>query len=265
MGFGVARTAHSWDDGGMRLIVTGIGDAFSALSYGSSGLVEASAGLVAIDCPGAPLAMYRAAAERTGIPIDVQRIDDILLTHLHGDHSNGLETIGFARRYRSDHPSRPRLYALPEVLDRVWEKLAPAMDGTTKGNGGISTLADYFEPCPMTPGTEYEVAGMSVSCRRSRHSVPTAGLLLRDGSASLGWSGDCEFEQAHVEWLSRADCIVHECGGHFKHTTWAELDTLPEQIKAKIRLIHLPDGVDVPDGPMRPLQQGEVLSIGSPG
>jgi len=247
----------------MRIIVTGIGDAFSAYSYGSSAIVEAPEGLVAIDCPGPPLAMYRTASERAGLSIDVHHVNDILLTHLHGDHCNGLETVGFARRYLTDHPVRPRLHALPEVLDRVWERLGPAMDGATKDNGGISTLEDYFEPCPMMPGTDSEVAGLSVSCRRSRHSVPTAGLLLRDGSACLGWSGDSEFELEHIQWLSQADCIVHECGGHFKHTRWAELDTLPEQIKAKIRLIHLPDGAEVPDGPMRPLEQGEVLSIGS--
>jgi ribonuclease BN (tRNA processing enzyme) len=247
----------------MRLIVTGIGDAFSAFHFGSSGLVEGSGSLVAIDCPGRILAMYRAASERSGLPIDVQRIDDILLTHLHGDHSNGLETFGFARRYLAERPSRPRLHALPEVLDRIWEKLAPAMDGATRENGGISTLEDYFEPCPMSPGTEFQIAGMTVSCRRRLHSVPTAGLLIRDASVCLGWSGDSEFERDHVDWLSQADCIVHECGDHFKHTRWDELDTLSEQIKSKIRLIHLPDGAEVPEGPMRPLVEGEVVHIGS--
>lgn len=247
----------------MRLIVTGIGDAFSAIHFGSSGLVEGPSGIVAIDCPGRILAMYRSAGERSGVPIELQQINDILLTHLHGDHSNGLETFGFARRYLADQPSRPRLHALPEVLERVWEKLAPAMDGATKKDGGGSTLEDYFEPCPMQPDTEFEAAGMVVSCRRTRHSVPTAGLLLRSESACLGWSGDCEFEQAHIDWLSQADCIVHECGDHFKHTSWAELDGLPEPIKAKIRLIHMPDAAEVPEGPMRPLVEGEVVSIES--
>jgi hypothetical protein len=54
---------------------------------------------------------------------------------------------------------------------------------------------------------------------------------------------------------------VHECGDHFKHTRWTELDTLPAGLKAKIRLIHLPDGAEVPSGPMRLLKQGEVISI----
>lgn len=257
----MARSDDSCDDDGVQLLVTGIGDAFSAVHFGSSALVEAPDGLVAIDCPGSVLAMYRSASAVSGVPVDVERIDDILLTHLHGDHSNGLEAFGFYRRYICKSHRRPRLYALPEVLDRVWEKLAPAMDGATKSGGGTNTLEDYFEPYPMTPGRSFDVAGLTVSCRRTRHSVPTAGLLIRDESACLAWSGDTEFEQAHVDWLSVADCIVHECGDHFKHTRWAELDTLSDDLKAKIRLIHLPDGAGVPSGPMELLSQGEVISI----
>jgi len=257
----MARGGDSCDDSDVQLLVTGIGDAFSAVHFGSSGLVEAPEGLIAIDCPGSVLAMYRSAVEVSGVPVDVDQIDDILLTHLHGDHSNGLETFGFFRRYISEKSGRPRLHALPEVLARVWEKLAPAMDGATKGTGDTSTLEDYFEPCPMTPGRGFDVAGLDVSCRRTRHSVPTAGLLIRGGDGCLAWSGDSEFEQAHIDWLSAADCIVHECGDHFKHTRWTELDTLPAGLKAKIRLIHLPDGAEVPSGPMRLLKQGEVISI----
>ena len=63
--------------GVMRLIVTGIGDAFSALHYGSSAVIEAPRGLVALDCPGGVLAMYRGAAKVSGIPIDLERLDDI--------------------------------------------------------------------------------------------------------------------------------------------------------------------------------------------
>jgi ribonuclease BN (tRNA processing enzyme) len=243
----------------MRVIITGIGDAFSALHYGSSAIVEAPAGLIAIDCPGRVLAMYRAASASSGIPIEFEAIDDILLTHLHGDHSDGLETLGFARRYLSGDHRRPRLHAVPEVLQRVWEKLGPAMDGATREHGGTNHLEDYFEPMELNPGQQYEVAGLELECRRTHHSVPTAGMRLRGPSGSIGWSSDTEFEMAHIEWLAECDVIVHECGDNFKHTTWAELDTLGDELKSRIRLIHMPDGSTPPEGPMRRLAEGEVI------
>ncbi|MCP4759780.1 MAG: hypothetical protein GY894_01330 [Planctomycetes bacterium] len=245
----------------MKLIVTGIGDAFSALHYGSSGIIDAGSGLVAIDCPGAVLAMYRAAASCSGVELGFNQLHDIILTHLHGDHSNGLETIGFARRYCEEEGTRPRLHALPEVLDRVWEKLAPAMDGASQG-GTLSTLEDYFEPRPLDPEGVVRIAGMDVRCRRTRHSIPTAGLLFCGAGGTLGWSGDTEFERAHIEWLAEADCIVHECGGHSMHTKWEELDGLPAQIKSRIRLIHRPDDDVDHGGVMKPLIEGEVIDIG---
>ena len=243
----------------MRLIVTGVGDAFSAKHFGSSGLLEVDGGLFAIDCPGHVLGMYRAASASSGREIDPARIMDIILTHLHGDHSNGLETIGFAHKHLYQSRERPRLHAIPEVLERVWEKLAPAMDG--RGRGSNEDLETYFQPCPMTEDAPVRIGPLEVRCRRTKHAVPTAGLMISDGEVTLGWSSDCQFEQAHIDWLAPADLIVHECGEQAMHARWDELDTLPDAIKAKMRLIHIPDDISLPSGPMRPLAEGEVLEL----
>lgn len=262
----VARRANPCHHVGMELLVTGIGDAFSARWYGSSGLLRSSDGLVAIDCPGSVLNMYRQAAESSGWSIDAVDVSDILLTHLHGDHSDGLETLGFLNRYRRTPARRPRLHALPEVLDRTWEKLAPAMDGRTRQvDAAASSLEDYFECCPMEPGRTTTIGNLTVKCHRTVHSLPCMALRITDGTSTLGWSGDTEFDPELVQWLLQADVVVHECGELFKHTRLAELVTLEPEAQQRIRLIHLPDGFQIPTGDLAPLRQGEVVSIDAAG
>ena len=246
----------------MEVLVTGIGDAFSSLQYGSSALVHAPHGWVAIDCPGAVLRAWREAGERSGTAVEPLEVQDIILTHLHGDHCAGLETIGFLHRYRSpgeDPGLRPRLHALPEVLARTWERLAPAMDGSG------SSIETYFELHELDTSDAVEIAGCSVRCRRTRHTVPTAGLLIESPTGRLGWSSDTEFDPEHIEWLSGADCIIHECGEGPKHTSFEELSTLPEAIRLRMRLLHRPDSAPPISGPPAMLAEGELLSVASTG
>ncbi len=252
----MASRGSRWHHVDMHLLVTGIGDAFSDRSFGSSGLIRASGGWLAIDCPGMVLAMWKRAGELAGVSVDPDEVRDLVITHLHGDHCAGLETIGFHHRYKvaGDSP-RPRLHAMPQVLDRIWERLAPAMDGSG------STIDDYFDLHPLLPGVEVEIAGCRVECRETRHSVPTCGLVITDGSGCLGWSSDTEYDPEHVRWLERADCIVHECGQGGTHTTYGQLRTLPEPVQARLRIIHMPDDFDAPDGQIVPLREGDWVAV----
>ncbi len=245
----------------MRLIVTGTGDAFSNSRFGSSSLIETPKGFIAIDCPGSPLMMYKQAALSTGLDVDPAAIHDIIVTHLHCDHAGGIETLAFYRKYIAPGGGRPGLWAAPAVMERMWERLAPSMDGRQFGEEPKSKLEDYFAPGLLSVEHAVDVAGLQVRARWTRHSVPTVGLLISDGDSTLGWSGDTEFEKAHVEWLSEADLIIHECGQAAKHARLEELMTLPSELQEKIKLIHVPDGADFPSSPMERLSDGDVLDI----
>jgi len=245
----------------MRLIVTGTGDAFSNSRFGSSCLIETSAGFIAIDCPGSPLMMYRQAAMSSGLDVDPAAIHDILVTHLHCDHVGGIETMAFYRKYIAPESGRPGLWAAPAVMDRMWERLAPSMDGRQFGDTAKSKLEEYFDPGLLSVEQAVEVAGLRIQARWTRHSVPTVGLLISDGEVTLGWSGDTEFESEHVEWLSQADLIIHECGQVAKHARLEELATLPTEIQDKMKLIHVPDSADFSSSPMQRLSDGDVLEI----
>jgi ribonuclease BN (tRNA processing enzyme) len=133
------------------------------------------------------------------------------------------------------------------------------MDGAHTGQS--RTIDDFFDLRILDTESEADILGLRVRCRFTGHPVPTIGLLISDGDRTLGWSGDTPFEQAHIDWLSKADVIVHECNLGSPHTPIEALNALPDALRAKIRLIHLPDDFDESTTDMTPLRHNELLEI----
>jgi ribonuclease BN (tRNA processing enzyme) len=247
----------------MRVLITGVGDAFTLHSFGSSALVEGPEGFVQIDCPDPIHRVWHEATSRAGWNASAANIHDVIITHLHGDHCNGLESYAFWRglqRMREPAAIKPRLHITEAAAKRVWEKLAPAMDGPFGGDRNCR-LDDFFDVHILQPQTPSKIAGLEVRCRFTRHPVPTVGLVLSDGRTSLGWSSDSPFEREHIEWLNQADVIVHESNLGPSHTSIDKLNELPKQIRDKIRLIHLPDGFDCNCTRFPILAAGDVLKL----
>ena len=247
----------------MRVLILGVGDAFTRSHFNTSALIQAPQGYVLLDCPALIHRVLRESTGRAGWNVQLDDIQDIIITHLHGDHCGGLEAFGFWRAHerRSDAScAEPRVHTSRASAERMWERLAPAMDraGTAKP---LATLQNYFDMHILEPGATAEVLGLTVQCRFTGHPIPTIGLLISDGQTTLGWSGDTPFEQEHIEWLSQADVIVHESGPAPAHTPIEQLNALPEELRAKIRLVHLPDDFDVSQTELRPLHEGEVLAL----
>lgn len=236
----------------------GTGDAFSRTRAGASAVVLAPSGPVLVDAPDGLLRAMEAASRSSGRALDPMRVDDILLTHLHGDHANGLEAFGFLRwveRQRSGG-TPPRLHTHAAAAARLWERLAPAMD-----QGGRATLADYFDVRLLPEGGAADVAGLSVRHRMGIHPVPSCGFLVSDGARTLGWSGDTAWDPGHVEWLSAADFLVHETSDGPTHTPVERLNALPEGLRARMALIHMPDAFDRASTGIRLLRDGELVAF----
>src|SRR5688572_6303519 len=145
----------------MRMIVLGVGDAFTRRYFGSSALIQApTGGYALIDCPDLIHRALHEMSMHSGTTVGVRDIDDIILTHLHGDHCNGLESFGFYRRImrmRGESDTVPRLHVSEQVAKRVWERLAPAMDAPmnfpaqTQQSNRASELEDYFDVRVLEP------------------------------------------------------------------------------------------------------------------
>ena len=157
----------------LRLIPLGTSAGRPTLQRGASALAVAAEGSwVLCDCgEGAQL-----AAQRAGLSLS--RLDAVLITHLHGDHFNGLPgllgTLGLEGR------QRPLTVAGPPGLIELWRHLAAAWSlgiGEMEGRGVEQQGA----------GGQVEVDGFRVESRALTHRVPTYGyrLALPDRPGSI--------------------------------------------------------------------------------
>lgn len=246
----------------LSFIVLGVGDAFSARYYSSCLAVHCEGAWLLVDCPHPIRKMMKEAPAAAQVGLDVGSIDALLVTHLHADHSSGIE--GFLYFASFVTKGRPRLLAHPDVLSRLWsghlsagmERLLPSADGTAR----VMTLADYGDTTPMTPESPVTIGPFTIECRPTIHHIPTTALRIRGGGRVLGISADTAFDPSLIAWLSEADLFVHETN-YGVHTPYAALAALPAETRAKMRLIHYPDDFDTESSVIAPLRQGQRYEV----
>lgn len=246
----------------MKVLILGVGDAFTKRHFNTSALIEHGGQYLLLDCPSPINRVLQDAISISNWKVGLESIDNIIITHLHGDHCSGLEAFGFWRYFYSksnNKSSKPCIHTNQLAADRLWERFAPAMDRANSDSP--ATLSDYYDLKILTPDAESQVCNLSVKCRFTGHPVPTVGLLISDGTATLGWSSDTPYDEEHIRWLSGADVIVHESGPAPSHTTIEHLNALPDELRAKMRLIHLADDFDVSSTDIKPLREGEVIEF----
>ena len=247
---------------GLRFIPLGVGDAFSALYYSSCLAVECDGALLLIDCPHPIRKMMREASLGAGIPLDIGSFEAVCVTHLHADHSSGLEGYGYFSFFALRR--RAALYALPQVSEHLWRGHLEAGMGQLMPREGVAPepkeLADYFDVRPLREEGVVSIGPFSVECRRTIHHIPTTALRIRAGGRCLAYSADTAFDPTLIEWLSAGDLIVHETNLGV-HTPYEKLAALPEALRARMRLIHYTDFFDRTASVIEPLEQGRFYDV----
>src|SRR5205085_5527799 len=160
----------------LRLVPLGTSAGRPTLLRGASALaVAAEASWVLCDCgEGAQI-----AAQRAGLSLS--RLDAVLITHLHGDHFNGLPgllgTLGLEGRQRELVVAGP-----PGIADLL-QHLARA---GSLGTGEMPVRVIEQEGA----GAEIELSGFQVESRALLHRVPTYGYRVslpdRPGTLDVG-------------------------------------------------------------------------------
>jgi ribonuclease BN (tRNA processing enzyme) len=247
---------------GLRVLVLGVGDAFSALHYSSCLALEAEGTWLLIDCPHPIRKILREASQAAGTSVDVGDLAGVCLTHLHADHCSGLEGLGYFAHFVLG--KRMPLLLHPKVRDRLWEgSLAAGMEHLVHTIGEpprVLGLEDYFDPRALDVGAEVALGPFRIACRPTLHHIPTYALRIAAGGRTLGYSADTAFDPALIEWLAEADLVIHETN-YGIHTPYADLAALPADLRARMRLIHYPDDFDLAGSNIEPLLQGALLRV----
>ena len=144
--------------------ILGVGGYFTQIHNYSSFVIHADGEYTLIDCPDALPKIVHEANQITDIGVRLERINHVILTHLHGDHANGLEGLGFFKKFLQGG-EKPVVYSTREVLKDLWsQKLRPSMKrlylGLSERIGKLSvrelrkackrvSLEDFFVPVPL--------------------------------------------------------------------------------------------------------------------
>ena len=248
---------------GLRFLTLGVGNAFSALYYSSCLALEAEGAWLLLDCPHPIRKILREAALAAGVPMELEQIHAVALTHLHADHCSGLEGFIYYLHYVAGQ--RARVAAHPDVLTGLWPgHLAAGMEWSVAAAGQPPTRrrpADFLDLVPLSDSTDTSVGPFALRCRRTIHSVPTTAFLVRAGGRCLGYSADTAFDPGLIDWLAEADLVIHETGAGGLHTPYPDLAALPADLRARMRLIHYPDDFDQAGSVIEPLRQGRCHQV----
>jgi ribonuclease BN (tRNA processing enzyme) len=245
-----------------EVVVIGVGDTFTSRHSTSALLLQCGGFSLAIDCPDRYRSVLRAAAGTSGRSLALEAIDHFLITHLHGDHMNGLEGVAWYKHF-AEH-KRLKLVASPEVCGTIWDsRLVGSMSRLWNGSEFRSMgFADYFDPVVLPWDKPTAVGPFEIATYRTQHHIATTALLVTAGGVRFGYSADTAFDPTLIEFLSAADVIVHETNLGPAHTPYEQLAALPEGVRRRMHLIHFPDEmVGLPTAiPM--LREGQVLRVG---
>lgn len=251
----------------VRLIPLGVGDAFSARHYTTCYALGAGDSWLLIDCPHPVRKMWREASiAALGGPLDLDRVAGVAITHLHADHASGLEDFAYFTHFALKR--RATWLAHPDISDQLWDGLLGAGMGRMRlspdGEPALKRLDDYVDLIPLDASKPVEFGPFAIECRSTIHSIPTTALRIRAGGRTLGFSADTAYDPGLIDWLAPADLIVHEAttlDPSPVHTPYARLAALPEALRAKMRLTHLPDDFDEASSLIEPIRQGRCYRV----
>jgi ribonuclease BN (tRNA processing enzyme) len=220
----------------MRITIVGSGDAFgSGGRFNTCFHLVTGGRTVLIDCG----ASTNPALRRQGI--DLNSIDAVILSHLHGDHFGGIPFLLLDAQYLSRR-DRPLLIAGPPGsrarIDAANEVFYP---------GSSQTQWRFpWSVVEIPLGIATDVLGLSVTSAEVLHSsgAPSTALRVTDGAKTLAYSGDTQWTEALLPIARGADLFICECYEYERdltgHLNWKTLrQHIADFQAARVMITHM--------------------------
>jgi ribonuclease BN (tRNA processing enzyme) len=232
----------------MKIKFLGTGSAFTLKNYQSNMIIEQNRKRLLLDAGGDIRFSLRDAG------LSYKDLDAIYISHLHADHSNGIEYIGFCSYFDpSMKDKKIKLFGSGELLRQGWENTWKG--GLESIQGKLLSLEDFFTVNHIWKNASFTWEDIKFTPIQSVHIVngfcivPCYGLMITPESGkSVFWTSDTQFcPHSIMDFYKQADLIIQDCETNsFKsgvHANFMDLATLPDEIKKKMILIHYQDNV----------------------
>jgi ribonuclease BN (tRNA processing enzyme) len=220
----------------MRITVVGSGDAFgSGGRFNTCFWVETGKATLLIDCgASSPVALKIRG-------LDFDRVDGVVLSHLHGDHFGGLPFLLLDAQLISRR-ERPLVIAGPPGAQARIEAALEIFFPRAAGNKWRFPFA-FAEIEPGRPAT---ILGHCVTTAEVVHQsgAPSTAVRISDGRSDLAYSGDTEWTEVLLPMAAGADLFILECSSYAGripgHLTWEILKPrLAELAASRILITHM--------------------------
>ncbi|BCA96298.1 MBL fold hydrolase [Legionella antarctica] len=182
--------------------------------------------------------------------LDYHDIYNVYISHLHGDHTGGLEWLALTTHFDPDYDGKPNLFANEHIITDLWEKTL---------SGGLSTLPHkhpsidtFFNPKPIKEDGSFIWQSVEFKLVRTIHYyseyklMPSYGLAFTYNKTRVFFTTDTQSSPELTPLYEKADIIFHDCETtptkSTVHSHYSELSLLPKHLKKKIWLYHYNPG-----------------------